>query len=316
MAFHPVLRSNDLLLTIFGMFVDQFHRNSTLAACALCCRAWREPAEMVLWSELSSHTPLLKLLPVHEVDWMFCLQRRITSPEFGKFKKFARRVRELTVDDTTIPMHASLSFCISHLSNGEILFPSLRRLDFTIFASRDYASPLFFLSPSIVDLRVRTYFRPIDGGTNWNDSYVGALFDVLGASPKGTSGLRELTLFVELTRDFPQLAEFKNLRGLRLREIHISKASDLFHQLPTLPNLADLSFSVQNLHLADGIDGVRLRSLESLGILGPFSTVTKVLHLLSAPKLETLDVSEGSGTMLDWRMFFTTVTTRFSPSLL
>ena len=62
---HPALLIDEILQVILELCADWHPREyrAALSCLARCCKAWRDPALDRLWSDLTSVTPLLQLLP-------------------------------------------------------------------------------------------------------------------------------------------------------------------------------------------------------------------------------------------------------------
>ncbi|KIO32335.1 hypothetical protein M407DRAFT_18650 [Tulasnella calospora MUT 4182] len=95
------------LASMVFAFADQ----ATLAACAVVCPLWKEPALDELWKHLDSVLPLTELLPdvgtlslSEEVDDLVRLMR---SVDWTKFRSYAQRVRNLNVEPSYDPYESS-----------------------------------------------------------------------------------------------------------------------------------------------------------------------------------------------------------------
>ncbi|KDQ50232.1 hypothetical protein JAAARDRAFT_588707 [Jaapia argillacea MUCL 33604] len=257
----------------------------------------------------------MKLLPVEEVDGTLCLTRDVTDPEFQRFKKYARRVRTMTFDATKPRLHESLRQRISQLSEGQVLLSSLHTVLLTVDKSYGHPLPLFFLSPSIKTLDISSHDY---GVTAASDPYVAEVLDALVSSPLASRGMTTL-IVSHLISDLSVIGTFKNLHTLSLGLLHISAQAGLFHQLPGMTSLESISFTLpftDEFDLGDApVQAIVLPSLRRLKVRGPFAKIVRAIRLMSAPKLEALDVPTTQTGTFECVEFFRLVKTRYGRSL-
>ena len=148
---------------------------ATIVSLACCSKIFEDPALDALWETQDRLLPLLKSLPgdVWEVEWgsfvsplttstFPALNRLIrksfkripTEEEWAHVKKYARRIRDLTVDASKDRVTSGVLLALQHHTTNEPLLPGLKTFE-CMEADEDFIPfiPLFF-SPGIVDIGV------------------------------------------------------------------------------------------------------------------------------------------------------------------
>ncbi|KDQ50236.1 hypothetical protein JAAARDRAFT_588724 [Jaapia argillacea MUCL 33604] len=242
-----------------------------------------------------------------------CLRREITRPEFRRLKEHARRVRQLIFHDKTI--HPAILPYISHLASEEVLFSSLQILSLTIQYPDRFSGAIAFLSPSLREVTLRGAHG--EGDRFWHDFYVGGFFDALQRIQAETKKLERLSLEVELSKPLLLLPRSDHLRTLSTGDMAFSGDSDLFHILPELSLLRDLTFGADSLHDGDAAPmGITMSTLATLIVTGSVKKVTRAMLLITAPILDQLILECTWGLLLDCETCITVAATQFASSLL
>jgi len=127
---------NDLILCEIFQYVaaGDYHGRldrTSLARCAKVCKAFLDPALSVLWQDLPSFLPLLRLLsssvaaaprgwpPVPSYQVLFVLSGPIKNEDWSRFRTYAYHVRHLTYDEETIDR--SVFAALGRLSDEPLL---------------------------------------------------------------------------------------------------------------------------------------------------------------------------------------------------
>ncbi|KAJ6521807.1 hypothetical protein DFH09DRAFT_1424500 [Mycena vulgaris] len=132
---------------------EDVHRNESLVNILLTCKAFTEPALDLLWRELTSLRPLLKLLPSFtEASGVNMLLGPLDAANFFRFDYYAIKVRSLEqTAPEEITMHSSLFMRLAQ-EHPAILLPRLERLHIATRAQLD-SGTLLLLPPSLRSVR-------------------------------------------------------------------------------------------------------------------------------------------------------------------
>ncbi|KAG9316180.1 hypothetical protein JVU11DRAFT_2201 [Chiua virens] len=133
---HHALHIHEILLNIFGhcfMSKSSFppcNHSTELVALARTCRAFKEPALDILWSELFNFSPLVRCIPqaCQFTRGKYSFSRPLSEAEWGTIRDYTRRVR--IIHDCTSHCSSS-SLAVDIIFNSPFaapLFPNLRCL--------------------------------------------------------------------------------------------------------------------------------------------------------------------------------------------
>ncbi|KAF8079279.1 hypothetical protein FPV67DRAFT_108504 [Lyophyllum atratum] len=137
---HPCLKIVEILRLVFAFVYDDHRGPEDMAALAVTCQAFYNPACDVLWQTLPSLAPLVRCMSADTwqmVDRTVSLRRPTTSEDWAPCKAYARRVRRLgfapglLMNMVRHPLHVTRSHKIDFhvlqvLSlNHAITFPNL-----------------------------------------------------------------------------------------------------------------------------------------------------------------------------------------------
>ncbi|KAJ6540326.1 hypothetical protein B0H19DRAFT_959324, partial [Mycena capillaripes] len=103
-----------------------------LLSAALTCKSFCPTALDILWRNMDNLVPLLKLLPsFQEFNGIFVIFGSITWADWVRFDCYARRVRQVTFREPSLPLkiHPSLYSTISFLHSQPVL-PNLQSITY------------------------------------------------------------------------------------------------------------------------------------------------------------------------------------------
>ncbi|KAJ7898382.1 hypothetical protein B0H13DRAFT_2520880 [Mycena leptocephala] len=313
-----------------------------VAAVALSCRALSEPAQDILWRNLTSIIPLLKLLPSFvEVDSSYVLLRPLSAPDFIRFDTHAKRVRSF---DCTADTHesewsrnydihtidVSVFIHLAHKHQSPIL-PHLRRLHMSSRAQASLSAVLF-LGPQLHCIHF-----DFDGGGE--EKSIGLTSVVSLATHSLPAVVEELTLtgwFPPMVTDL--IPRFSNLRRLKVDNTNVEFEAFLLF-LPAISHSMRLtSLVLRWAHSLSGrqIDRLPLSAplllpvgafpaLKHLDVTGDFESIRQLVSTLDSSQITTLSMNFDSGPrsfrygrdsgIREWRLLFDWVSERWGSSL-
>ncbi|KZT18793.1 hypothetical protein NEOLEDRAFT_116598 [Neolentinus lepideus HHB14362 ss-1] len=319
---HPALKQHDIVALVFAQldneesyetrlttnFVEgsldrcrlERSQRQTMLSCALTCRFFKEPAMDILWKELDSPTPLLRLISCcRGIDGRLVLNGPLISEELERFRNHARRVRTLRYECSRTDMIDPLVFSRLSLYLGTPILPRLRTLVWEI-SSRS-AVPLTLITPSMECICI--LFR-WDCGTMTILDHTTAtlgielLYKTLVTTCASIKTIHICGLYLELP-PVVQLTVFRSLKSLTLitsrylEGLRVPGGSLFSHeQLATLSEVADL------VHLRLDVTGLtvigtaqyRFRSLAHVTLLGYPCNISTVLDAIQSSPITKISL--------------------------
>ncbi|KAL6302565.1 hypothetical protein BKA93DRAFT_389108 [Sparassis latifolia] len=289
MALIQPLQNDDILREVFRVCHFRLEDDSTnvsdgpdlkdLARSARVCKAFSEHALDTLWSDLDKVLPLLKVLTtsfalVQENDSRstYNLRGSIPEAELLRFRHYAKRVHEITVDYEKEQISPSVFAIIAHFTRGTPLFTSLSRLIWR--QSHPLGSELLlFTSPSLLHFKVHAHSAlPIN-----QDSTFNLVMSILASS---IPSLQSLDVHAAVHR-LPVMQDIAQLRCLRKLSITCPvSARSVVANLAGMEKLAEIILALDT----SEINGMPSRSgflpLGHLQIIG--GRLSGVKHILQA----------------------------------
>ena len=231
--------------------------NAYLVALACCCKSFEDPALDALWAKQKRLLPLLQSFPgdvwneggctvsvptAYLFSFLFLndfvqksFKRLPTTTEWGRFRKYARRIRKLN-ESGIFPALSSEVFSVlqSHTIDDPFL-PNLNALSLSNIVGSFIPFISLFLSPRITSIRL-TF-----AGSNYSKATIAAMVASLP-----TLNLRAIIIHLlprnpMITAAVSQmlLATNRNI----LQQFHVDspltkEASDMIYRLPNLRNLS------------------------------------------------------------------------------
>ncbi|KDQ52878.1 hypothetical protein JAAARDRAFT_39827 [Jaapia argillacea MUCL 33604] len=306
------------------------HRwRADLANLSRCYRLLSNTALDVLWDELDSIEPLLKLLPSYQevqkptrrrVQTIYTIVEPIDVVHWTVFDKYSRRIHKLRFKP---PRHIDpVVYSTLHKYKDGSLLPSLRILEWERddrpFTGDMAKEMLPFLSPSLRRINILTSCHPDHSLAEVIED--DDLHNFLGALPRCSPSLENLNLIGHMPQvplDF--VTEFKAITSLHIGNIIMGECQltgPILQELSTRPLLSHLTLDVTSLRVDDVSGWKGFPALRSLEITdGRFIIVSCLLDSLSTTTLSSFSMSTSKpGFWDDCGPLFESLA-RFAPSL-
>ncbi|TFK17973.1 hypothetical protein FA15DRAFT_698256 [Coprinopsis marcescibilis] len=233
---NKVLADSYLLAEIFSAFGNHSYNQGQLLGLALVSTTFKGPALDILWSKMKSYLPLIKLLPLQEIE-----SQLYSTGEFSpsNFHAYATRIRELEIAQPSNVSCQVLMRLTKELAGAPFL-PNLRRV--SVLHLDEFAASLFtlLLSPTLseVEFEGSSLSRPhlpiVVVPLISHKSYIKKL-SLKSASYDGLDD-----------EFFDSIQTFTNLEALTIALPHRSVNSSLLsHILDQLRNLRELEMDVR-----------------------------------------------------------------------
>nr|GAT49636.1 predicted protein [Mycena chlorophos] len=239
---HPCLCIDEILDRIFEYLLPYNHN---LAALALTCRAFTEPASEKLWRTLPELEHLLRCLPADcwedftpeaPAGRTIRFTRQLDSEDWMKIKVHRRRIREFSHQTWGRGVHyAHLLDAIEATLPTQSLFPNIRHLHFRwkhYNATEFVRWATILIGPRLTDL------------TLYNDNFSNEEVELLGGLDIPFANLRSLDLFAGRS-DLPSILSTSSSFALalsRVEEIALPRATpSAWRHLASLPDLEKLT---------------------------------------------------------------------------
>ena len=179
---HPCLNVDEIVRLIAGKLIES-KTNATAVALACCCQSFEDPVLDVLWETQDKLLPLFKSLPgdvwneggctvsvptTRVSSSLNCLVRKSfkrspTTLEWARFRKYARRMRELKECWTSNTLSSEVFSVLQLCAIGEPLLPNLKTLDLWHITGNSIPFIPLFLSPRTTIIKIR--FTPSNSVT-------------------------------------------------------------------------------------------------------------------------------------------------------
>ena len=181
---HPCLNVDEIVRLIAGKLIES-KTNATAIALACCCQSFEDPALDALWGTQDKLLPLLKSLPgdvwneggctvsvsttrsyiytqTNNTRFLFpqlfvrkSFKRSPTTLEWARFRKYARRMRELKECWTSNTLSSAVFSVLQLCAIGEPLLPNLKTLDLWHITGKSIPFIPLFLSPRTTIIKIR-----------------------------------------------------------------------------------------------------------------------------------------------------------------
>ncbi|KAL6304435.1 hypothetical protein BKA93DRAFT_783990 [Sparassis latifolia] len=302
---HRALQVYDILREIFQYIaptsgshndpVEVIKANrTTLSGAARVCVAFLDPALDVLWDELDSIQPALRLLPAVEIaeplidlrvdDHSYYLKSDITPQRWARFHYYANRVHKIFFFSGPSPdTRDAVLMKLTELNGDQPLLPFLQRLYYVHAVPYD-TTILSFVSPSLQYLALYYKAQSREGQRFGRPelAFSSVLTAVSAKAP-------QLKTFYSSGIPHPiSLAAITASRHLTNIEIDPRYCdADLMRALSALEELQVLKIELYSL----GANFVCRRGFASLRVLtanGPLRNVIMLLEAITSPHLRTL----------------------------
>jgi len=264
--FHNVLHNDDILRMIFEN-LSAVGDGRELAGLARVCRAFSEPALDMLWKVLPCVMPLFNLLRIEtRGSALLFVDGAISDYDWSRFRHYAHRVRKL------------MAICPSHNHEFDPSVPSelLRRsekqplLPYLLQLACPYPLLSAFTSGSLIALAIMA-IAPYS-----------TLDQLLGAVALEAPQLQCLILNsrASASPESSELNSVEHLKHLRMLRMYDSVSALSVSALATLPNLVDLSISLDTAMVDDLATTAQFPVLQRLTIRD--GSISSVMHVLKA----------------------------------
>ena len=287
---HTCLNVDEIVRLIAGELVAS-EAKVTAVTFACCRKGYEDPVLDALWKTQRELLPLLKSLPGGVWNDVGCtvsaptthfylslntsvrktFKRLPTTPEWARFRKYARRMRQLRglciLDDLSKEVFSVLQLC----AINESLFPNMRSLNLWPAGKSISFVPLF-LSPRITVISITCF------GLNLPKPMIASM---IAAFPTLCPNLQEITLqFLPrgpmITAAVSGMLLASNRNGLRRFRVDSPLTEEARQVVYKLPNLRDLSVVIEK---DSSLPPVVLPNLTSLTIkYGDDNDSSRVSH--------------------------------------
>ncbi|PPQ70035.1 hypothetical protein CVT24_003802 [Panaeolus cyanescens] len=296
---------NDFMLSEIMQFLE-LDRSAGYAA-ALTCRAFRNPAQNVLWRHLATVFPLLKLLsnlkPRKEADSndiVWFLEDQITSQDVERLKVFGTRVRSISSKwfRKEIPSQEqiddSVFVAVASALQSHSLVPNLRSLNMLLGRKKGcHPSAVLQLlySPYIQDI----YLRSGDGPNLTLESFLPAddiavylkVLSRLHARSLRTLDLYDFPSELNVLESIPFLQGLSTLRLANQEQVVLEQSA--ITALAQLPHLDSLKLEVHHIIWnGSSRDIVPFNTLIRLEVSCQFMDVVELFSRFKFPSLQKL----------------------------
>ncbi|KAF9442723.1 hypothetical protein P691DRAFT_680885 [Macrolepiota fuliginosa MF-IS2] len=296
-----------------------------LAAAALTCRAWMEPALDRLWRSLDKLFPLFRLLPAfYRSDTTFVLRGRVSEEDWGRFDWYAGRVKSFcyTRDPDSLDIAMHVYFRIAQLRRQPLL-PALRHLRCPHISQDDFliSSICLFLTPSLKVLD----FEKITGV---EDKLIGTFLHTLLCEEARIE--RVMLVGEGLTKDtLGYLGLCRSLRSLVVTGMGRYVDLEIVRSLGRIPQLEELELDLEESGLLNatesdvvansshgGAEGeLGYRELTSLEFIAPLSFVKTFVMQIGATQLRHIGFESSLEGTVDRRDLLVGIVRRWKDSL-
>ncbi|TFK22435.1 hypothetical protein FA15DRAFT_671560 [Coprinopsis marcescibilis] len=268
--------------------VEQYELEASrrnLAALALTCRAYLEPALDCRWRALDNLYPLFRILPafVATPSKTHVLRGTISPEEWARFDWYARRVKRFCYsrDPNRLDIAMHVYFRIAQLRSTPLL-PSLRHLHCPWISQSDFliSGVFLFLSPSLQSLE----FCKI---TSIEDKLIGTFLHTLHADG---ADLESIVLRGENLTDgmLDLVLPFSNLRTLEIDGMGPAIELAWLQELGRKPKLEELALDFTNSNIEPLTEDIGFPNLKSLMITASIPFTRAFLPHITSTSLETL----------------------------
>ncbi|TFK95012.1 hypothetical protein K466DRAFT_593108 [Polyporus arcularius HHB13444] len=334
-----VLDTYDVLLKILedghrsshqshGRRIDHGLAQRDLAACARACRAFREPALRILWSQIDSLLPLWHLLsPAALPPPKVCTEEYINlvaeaklyedRDHWGRFLGYAKLVRRLSYDSyECADAQAYLFKVLLEHNGGESFMPSLRAIEWKRGSSQDYSFAVAFC-PGIVEVTL-SFARHGSSAQLWRDV---DLKPILQRLREASPALEALHLRIPTQVEswiVDVLVQFPRLRKLYGPfTLDAPSFVTLVSKLDFVSLHGSLS-SDSTTSTATSIPLIRMKNLRELRIQSCCQSVTQLFNALDAPDLRSLTVCiiDNPTSTVDYPAFVEAIATAVSADVM
>ncbi|TFK17930.1 hypothetical protein FA15DRAFT_732677 [Coprinopsis marcescibilis] len=295
--------------------VEQYELEASrrnLAALALTCRAYLEPALDCRWRALDNLYPLFRILPafVATPSKTHVLRGTISPEEWARFDWYARRVKRFCYsrDPNRLDIAMHVYFRIAQLRSTPLL-PSLRHLYCPWISQSDFliSGVCLFLSPSLQSLE----FCKI---TSIEDKLTGTFLHTLHADG---ADLESIVLRGEKLTDgtLDLVLPFSNLRTLEIDGMGPAIELAWLQELGRKPKLEELALDFTNSNIEPLTQDIGFPNLKSLMITASIPFTRAFLPHITSTSLETLVAISSQDTASQRTGFITDSVDRWGPCL-
>ncbi|KAI0352059.1 hypothetical protein OH77DRAFT_1523727 [Trametes cingulata] len=270
----------------------------TLGRLARVCKAFSEPALDVLWQVLDDIRTLLFTLPSfingRRDSCLYVFSRDITEPEWARFQEYARRVRELHLNDEHMRVISPFvwTFLGRWCSPGQELLPCLVCLDSFVASEKD-PGHILLLSSTLRHLSIAAKAQKTPDARWSVDTLVEIALKT--ANPKLES-LR-LNRFPSLEGASRLCSRFPHLQYLEMKDPMFVEDSTL-RLLATFPLLRRLTLKLKaRLSEKLKLSPLSFPRLRELRITGDPAALHCFLEVTRQPNLHTLMLK-----IVDWSL--------------
>ncbi|KAH9948941.1 hypothetical protein B0H21DRAFT_195839 [Amylocystis lapponica] len=326
---HVALSYNEILLEILqyldcpGFTRNLCFRNPYLPACARVSKTMSVPALDLLWRDLGSVMPLLKILSSFHWDDGAQYYRHLDGLPVGdveRFKQYACRVRTFHCEHPDRWIHPDMTLDVFRWSGQRYMLPELQSLMWKQRSPSD-TTVMSFVVPSLQTLYFSLNFDI--NASNVSPPISIAISTLLANVLAAPTSLQELCLNLT-TLDFPisppPLMHVQRLRKVTLYLRWPTLAVHFLRPLSRLETLTELTVRTYGSDWDHGIadigefDGENsFLRLQYLSLCGPFAHLSFILSVTSSPSIDflALDVEASDGNSPDdCYAFLTTLHTK------
>ncbi|KAI0698296.1 hypothetical protein C8T65DRAFT_832235 [Cerioporus squamosus] len=246
----------------------------TLARAARVCRAFEDPALIVLWRVVDAIADLLAILPALS-GYPYTFTRDITEKEWLRFQDYLARVRDLSADDYGSVEPFAWTVLRRWCPQGPLL-PLLERLSGFTFDDIGLSHTML-LTPMISQISIALHKDPSEATVKM----------VLREMMPVLSQVRSLALFGDPSRiGLVPVGTFVQLRFLEIAYA-ITPTMALINSLLAFPYLRDLRLNLTEMGglagipLSPGFEALQYLALTAVGLsdVVVFLDITKPPHL-------------------------------------
>ncbi|TFK49689.1 hypothetical protein OE88DRAFT_369054 [Heliocybe sulcata] len=272
-------------------------RRNTLLSCVLTCRTFKDPSLDILWKQIHSPFPMLRLLSnFRQLDGKFVLRGQISTEELQRFEWYAGRVRLFQCAATDLQNMDQFVFHRLSVLLGTPIFPGLRALSWELGAPVVLPAPFIAstLESVSIYLQSSTEASPLSLQLDAHALISGTevILDSLAASSPALKGLHFYGLRAELpivdATPFKSLQSFSAFKHPRADVAVCS--SELLSSLGALNELAHICVHTSRLSFRDTVLAP-FRCLAAIGLCGVPRDLARILAALQNSSIDWINLT-------------------------